>query len=554
MFYSRRVTRLQPGVNIFGYVFAEHGVGEEARLLAKIAREAMIDFAVIPYGETFSRQAAQFDDLGMGEATYDVNLICVNADALPHFVEHFGSAILDGRYNIGMWAWEVADLPDTMRSSAGFLDEIWACSSFTADAIARSVPLPVFPLPPPILISDPPPVRREDLGLSDEGFLFLFCFDFNSIFERKNAMATVAAFKLAFPPGHGARLLIKTINGDDFPAQMMRLNAADLDHPDIIVIDGYLQPSEQRKLLSVCDAYISLHRAEGFGFTLAEAMALGKPVIATGYSGNLDFMTEENSYLVPYKLVRIPAGCDPYPQASFWAEPDIEVAAGLMRRVFERPEEARARGERARQDIARWHTPQIRAKFVGDRLSIIHQWSTPFRKSPPEYTIIGYDPRAAERGLSIREDLERSRQQRTGLAHKTFESGQRFREELVQLGAENIATNLFCGSLDGAKLDGDGNVLVWGWAYDPHMNRPARAVALVVNEQQLPVRGAIGRHRPDVATHLDNPSLSGAGWMISLPSHFLSPGKNVIEAFALLEDGSFGKLVESGAGRGSVFL
>jgi glycosyltransferase involved in cell wall biosynthesis len=555
MFYSRPVTELRSGINIFGYVFAEHGVGEEARLLVQIAKQAKLEFAVVPYTETFSRQAVPFDDLGTGEAAYDVNLICVNADALPHFVEHFGSAILAGRYNIGLWAWEVAELPGEMTRSAQFLDEIWACSSFTADAIARSVPLPVFSLPPPILISEPPAVRRQDLGLSEKEFLFLFCFDFNSVFERKNVLATIAAFKLAFPPGHGAQLLVKTINGNDFQAQMMQLNAAAADHPDIIVIDGYLQPSEQLGLLNACDAYISLHRAEGFGFTLAEAMALGKPVIATGYSGNLDFMTEENSYLVPHKLVRIPAGCAPYPPTAFWAEPDIKQAASLMRLAFDRREEAHEKGKRAQEDIAKWHGPRARAKFVSERIGIIHQWSTSTRRSAAEYTVIGYDPRAVERGLSIRNDLEESRKQHAHRPFRAFAAGKHaLGAQLAQLRAENVVANLFCGALDGVRLDHHGNAVVWGWAYDPSTNRPARSVILVVNEQPPPMGAVLGCHRPDVAAHLDNPGLATAGWMISLPAPFLSPGRNVIEAYALLDDGRFGKLAESGPGRGLLFF
>jgi glycosyltransferase involved in cell wall biosynthesis len=428
MFYSRKVNTLKPGVNIFGYVFAEHGVGEEARLLIQIVQQAGLDFAVIPYTETFSRQAVQVDDLGLGEAVYDTNLICVNADAFPYFMQHFGSGILEGRYNIGLWAWEVAELPAAMACSAQFLDEIWGCSAFTAKAIEQVVPLPVFVLPPAIPISYPAPCRRQNLGFADNDFIFLFCFDFNSIFERKNAMATIAAFKLAFRPGQGARLLIKTINGNEFQTQLQRLRSVTVECPDIRVVDGYLQRDEQRSLINACDAYISLHRAEGFGLTLAEAMALGKPVIATGYSGNLDYMSDANSYLVPYQLVSIPPGCDPYPPTSQWAEPNVDAAASLMRRVFEDRDEARERARKARKDIARWHSSQERAKLVRRRFDTIHRGTKVGGKRDlsgahtSSYTVIGYDPRAAEHGLSIDAELERSREQRINLSHRAFES------------------------------------------------------------------------------------------------------------------------------------
>jgi glycosyltransferase involved in cell wall biosynthesis len=428
MFYSRHATELKRGVNVFGYVFAEHGIGEVARQVIQVVQHAGLDFSVIPYTETFSRQAVVVDDLGGREAIYDTNLLCVNADALPHFVDHFGRAILAGRYNIGLWAWEVAELPASMARSAEVLDEVWGCSAFTASSIAQVVPLPVFSLPPPITVPDLPSRRQQALGAAVNEFSFLFCFDFNSIFERKNALAILAAFKLAFPPGHGARLLIKTINGNDFQSQLERLTAAARDRLDIQVVDGYLPPLDQRILINSCDAYVSLHRAEGFGLTLAEAMALGKPVIATGYSGNLDFMRAENSYLVPYELVDIPPGCEPYPQSSVWAEPDVEAAARLMRRVFDDRDEARRRAEQARQDIARYHSAPARAGFVRRRFDAIHRGSKLGRLhetlegSTAAYTVVGYDSGAQERGLALVPELERSREAHSLDVHRGFAS------------------------------------------------------------------------------------------------------------------------------------
>src|SRR5262249_233771 len=116
------------------------------------------------------------------------------------------------------------------------------------------------------------------------------------------------------------------------------------------------------------------------------------------------------------------------------------------------------------------------------------------------------------------------------------------------------AADLFCGSLDGTKLDCDGNVVVWGWAYDPRTKRPARAVTLFLNQQQVPVQVFPGTDRPDVAAHLRNSNLAAAGWMSPVARPFLAPGKNIVEAYALLEDGQFGKLVESAAGSGLFFL
>ncbi len=541
MFETRCVSEIKSGINIFGYVFAEHGVGEIVRQVIHIARQAKVDFSVIPYTQTSSRQAARIADVGSRESIYDVNVICVNADTVPKFVQHVGREVLEGRYNIGMWAWEVEDLPDWMADSAQYLDEIWSCSSFCARAIAASVLCPVFPFAPSVSLSQPPARRREDLGLSGN-FLFLFCFDFNSIFERKNALALIAAFKRAFPPGHGAELLIKTINGNDFLHQLERLHSASLDHTDINVVDGYLQPDEQQVLMNACDAYVSLHRSEGFGFTAAEAMALGKPVIATGYSGNMDFMTEENSYLVPYKMVKIGEGCDPYPSGSHWAEPSVEAAASLMRRVFERREEARERGERARRDIARWLNPRAKADFLNDRLRAIRRNARLDRgRGAGPYTVMRFKHCAGEIPASAGEPLED--RLHAGRSYKAFSSVKDLMERrLVRFTEQNLDPDLSCGSLDGAQLDSDGAVGVWGWAYNPRTNRPATSVALILNGRQVAVDIPVGNSRPDVAAHFDNPGLAATGWTLYVPPRLLSTGVNIFEAYALLDDGQFGKI------------
>ncbi len=137
------------------------------------------------------------------------------------------------------------------------------------------------------------------------------------------------------------------------------------------LIEERLTPSERDGLMNAADCYVSLHRAEGFGYTLAEAMWLGKPVVATGYSGNLDYMTPENSYLVANRLVPIGPGHDPYPAEGVWAEPDVEHAARLMREVFERREEAARRGTRAAAEIRASHGPEAAGRAMASRLEVV---------------------------------------------------------------------------------------------------------------------------------------------------------------------------------------
>jgi glycosyltransferase involved in cell wall biosynthesis/SAM-dependent methyltransferase len=360
------------GVNIAGYVRAELGTGEGARLTVAAVKAAGIPYAVIDYGEpTFSRQQHPFDDFGSAVPSYDVNVLAVNADMTPRFARDHPE-VLRGRYTIGVWAWEVESFPDEMASAERFVDEIWAISRFAADAIAKKVSKPVFAYPLPVVPPSPPRLSRADLGMPDD-FLFLFCFDFFSIVERKNPKGLIEAFSRAFAPGEGPVLVIKSINGDQRKDDLEAVRGAAAGRRDILVVDGYLAHGRVQALMGSCDAYVSLHRGEGFGLTMAEAMALGKPVIATGYSANLEFMNAANSYLVPFTLTPIPPGCEPYPVDALWATPDLDAAGRLMRHVYEHRDDARRVGERARADILSLHSPQARGAFIQSRLAAIRR-------------------------------------------------------------------------------------------------------------------------------------------------------------------------------------
>ena len=212
-------------------------------------------------------------------------------------------------------------------------------------------------------------------------FTFLFVYDFMSVCERKNPLALIEAFTRAFARGEGPVLVLKSINGDRHLEELERVKLAAAERPDVFVIDRYFARDAATGLMSSCDCYVSLHRAEGFGLTMAEAMVLGKPVIATAYSGNLAFMRDDNAYLVPYRLVPVPEGVAPYSAGGEWAEPDVEHAARLMRHVVEHPEEALERGQRAREYLLKHHSVEVRAELIGQRLAEIRGQR---REAPPE--------------------------------------------------------------------------------------------------------------------------------------------------------------------------
>jgi hypothetical protein len=211
---------------------------------------------------------------------------------------------------------------------------------------------------------------RRRLGLAAGEFLYLFVFDFHSHMARKNPLAAIDAFRAAFLPGDAARLVVKCVNGDSDPHGLAAMHARAAGWP-ISIHDGYWAAGEVRDLMAACDAYVSLHRSEGTGLTITDAMALGKPVIATGWSGNMDFMSVANSYAVHYELVEIEETVGPYPAGERWAEPSVEHAAELMRRVFERRDEAEARGRAAGREIAASYSEEAVARLIGARLQVI---------------------------------------------------------------------------------------------------------------------------------------------------------------------------------------
>jgi glycosyltransferase involved in cell wall biosynthesis len=362
------------GVNVAGFFTAELGVGEAARLLI-----AGLDAAEIPalpiqgHLAPPSRQEAQFSHARPDEAAYPINIMCINGDGIPLFAREAGRSFFQGRYTIALWWWEAGDPPAEWTPAYEFIDEVWAATQHIYDAIAPTSPVPVVRMTLPVLTPEVAPRSRKDLGFPEQGFTFLYLHDYHSVAARKNPTGLIEAFRRAFPPGSGAKLVLKSINADTRPDEHDRILLAVGEHPDITLIDGYVLGSEKNAMIANCDCYVSLHRSEGFGLTVAEAMLLAKPVIATRYGGTQEFLNEENAYLVDWEPTRIGEGAFPYPSDGVWAEPDLDQAVELMRHVVSEPDEARARGAIARDQMLERHSPQVAGTVIKRRLTLIHE-------------------------------------------------------------------------------------------------------------------------------------------------------------------------------------
>ena len=258
--------------------------------------------------------------------------------------ERAGLAMRHGVYHIAIWWWETDVVPEHWKLASKSIDELWAGSGFIVDSLHRTLDVPVRHIP---LGFELGPVRQVDLGsygVPAGSFVFLFIFDFRSTLERKNPLGLISAFKQAFQSGEKVSLIIKVSYGASHPEDFHRLQK-EAKQVGAIVIDQRLPREEIIGLIAACECYVSLHRSEGLGATLAEAMMLGKPCIATAYSGNLDFMDDNNSLLIDYQLTEIEETVGLYEKGHRWAEPSIPQAANAMRWVFEHPEEARLLGE-----------------------------------------------------------------------------------------------------------------------------------------------------------------------------------------------------------------
>ena len=333
------------GLIMLGEFSRASGLGESARLV----HQALVALG-IPIWTIDIDHPAIPADLPDGAPL----LIMVNPPMLPYALLRLPRRLIRRRRIIGHWAWELPTLPETWRLGLRFVHEIWTISRFAADAIRTMLPpssdIAIRILPNPIASAPPIPSARTRaaFALPDAAVMILTSFNLASSRVRKNPDGAIAAFKRAFGTRTDRILVLKIGNPTHFPADFAELRTS-ADAPNIHLVTDTLSMADTHALTACADIVLSLHRSEGFGLVLAEAMLLGRPVIATGWSGTLDFMDDSTAALVPYLLIpaRDPRGVFEAPGA-VWAEPDIAAAAAHLVRLADDPAERTALGERGR--------------------------------------------------------------------------------------------------------------------------------------------------------------------------------------------------------------
>jgi glycosyltransferase involved in cell wall biosynthesis len=361
------------GFNVIGWSMAPTGVGEACRGTLAALKLAGLGRALWPLDDRQTDGAPGLAAIARDGLPYEVSLYHVNADMMETVNSRIPRGFTAGRHRIGYWFWELAHFPVAFAPAFRHTDEVWAPSRFCQQAFQSLATVEVRWMPPCVVPTTAVPASRESLGIDLGTFLFFFAFDALSVPERKNPAGLLAAFtEVARESRRPVHLLIKVNHAEIEPGFM-----ADLQHRcaglPVTLLTGTLSRGQLDGLTAACDAYVSLHRSEGLGLPLIEAMYLDKPVIATGYGGVTDFLDEETGFVVRHGMTALQRPQGPYPEGAAWAEPDAGHAASLMLALAKAPETAAAKIAAARRRVTELYAPEAAARRFRCELDRIRQ-------------------------------------------------------------------------------------------------------------------------------------------------------------------------------------
>lgn len=323
------------GINLIGNIKGSSGLGQSARLLANAleATKYPIDIVQHSISDMLNNSDSTYDEKLVESGKYGINIFHINMHEFALAFSQLGRDKWDKHYNIAFWLWELEEFPDEWVDCINVLDEIWTPAEFVSESIRKKTDKPVYTIPYHVTAPIDEKYDREYFGLPKDKFLFLMLFDSGSMIERKNPKAVIDAYKLAFDKQDDAGLVIK-MNGYN-EADVKYLQSQLDGYENIHIITESFSKVEVNSLIRCVDVVVSLHRAEGFGLVLAEAMLNETPCIATNWSANTEFMNEDVACMVDYELIEIEKQIGPYAPGNYWADANIKQAAKYMRKLFD---------------------------------------------------------------------------------------------------------------------------------------------------------------------------------------------------------------------------
>jgi glycosyltransferase involved in cell wall biosynthesis len=337
---------------LVGHPYAPTGRGEDVRCSYRALRSVAVKPAIT---DIYKLQSPDIDELtefalAHSEVAAAINIYHINADEVTQAMAHLSYREPWGGYKIIYPAWELGRFPKEWALQLDRFDEIWAPSQFVKESIESECQRPVFHMPLACEVVLSSFLSRRYFGIPESDYVFLFVFDMHSYIQRKNPEAVIKAFRrlLLLRPSLKVRLILKIRGSETAQDAMDRLRESLNDiSSHVTVITREMSDNEVKNLVRCCDCFLSLHRSEGYGRGMAEAMCLSKAVIATAYSGNMDFMSGNTALLVPFELVSVEPDAYPYWQDQMWANPDVDIASQYMAKLVDDPGFGRELGARA---------------------------------------------------------------------------------------------------------------------------------------------------------------------------------------------------------------
>lgn len=325
-------TAFPMGINLIGNIRGDSGLGQSCRLVAKELQASKIPFLVYEHhiSDAFSMNNHSCDDMIEENLKYGINLFHINPHEFAVSYMQLGKKVWDKHYNIAFWLWETEEFPEEWVGCIDILDEIWTPAEFVSEAVRKVTDKPVYTVPYHVEAPIDEKYDREYFGLPADKFLFLMMYDSKSMMERKNPVGAIKAFKKAFDQDDDRVGLVIKMNGKNEQdiAEIQRLLEG---YRNVYFMTETLPKVEVNSLIACVDVFVSLHRAEGFGLVMAEAMLNGTPCISTNWSANTEFMNKDVACMVDYKMVELDHEVGPYKKGSHWAEPNVEQAAEYMK-------------------------------------------------------------------------------------------------------------------------------------------------------------------------------------------------------------------------------